>query len=135
MNSLHVEMYYEPQVSVNACYGTNRKTGVKYMKKKAKLWRNELILLVRAGLNRADWHPPEGAKLEVAINCRFPLRKGQKPDSNNFLKVTVDAVAEALGWKSDHTIDARSVGSHSKLNGNGSIFVSVFIPDEVDGYL
>lgn len=118
-----IEMPYHPIVSVNHCYGRNS-AGRMYLKRDARLWKYLAAALFREALNENNI-TQFGPHIRVHLNARFPLKKGQKPDSTNFMKLFIDGIAEELGID-DHTIvHGDSIATHLRENGEGVLIYTV----------
>ena len=84
---------YTSAISVNKAY---RRGNPRFGKTpEAKAWLLEFLLLLQSRLAEARYvGPPEKVKIDVHLFCG---RRGQKSDSQNFTKLSLDTIAQVLG--------------------------------------
>ena len=111
--------------SVNNMYEVTQR-GV-HLSERARQFKHNAGLIVRNAAQLQGWEYVAGQRLELTIGVWFPNRK--RADLSNLIKVTEDAIAEALGFD-DQYIDSISISRRGvdKTNARCEIALGVVSP-------
>lgn len=97
MDKMLFSMPYLPQASANHSHTRNRHTGQPVLKRQAAEWKNVLRQMVTVWIDEQNIELDPDKQVIINLYAKFPRKRGQKPDGDNFLKLSQDAIAEAFG--------------------------------------
>ncbi len=112
-------------ISVNSMYG-KAKNGRRFLVAQAKRFKDDSILIARSTANREGWHYREGQQLKIV--CTYFFEDNRVADLDNLLKLSLDALKEALHfddcWQIVSDVRARA-GGIDKRNPRCEIAIEV----------
>lgn len=98
-------------ISVNSMYG-KAKNGRRFLVAQAKRFKDDSIMIARSAANVAEWRYREGQRLYIV--CTYFFKDNRVADLDNLLKLSLDALKEALHfddcWQIASDVRARAGG-------------------------